>query len=117
LVAACFLVVGYVGAVLSPRWYRRATKVVQAETPVNATVSLRLESTSDSTHLYADVQSIDGPALDDPEVGLLIPRWDVTPLVGQDQDVEAWRDPRNGKVLAFKTGHGMLWTMPHWGHR
>ena len=117
LVAACFIVLGYVGAVLSPRWYRHATQVVQSATPVHAMVSLRLESDSDSTHLYADVQSIDGPPLDDPEVALLIPRWDVAPLVGEPREVEAWRDPESGKLLALRLEQGLLWSMPQWGHR
>lgn len=115
--AAVFLVVGFVGAVLSPRWYRHATRIVNSHTPVNATVALRLESDSETTHLIADVKDIDGEPPDDTDVSMLIPRWEVEPLTGRELQLPIWCDPDTHKLLAVKTERGLIWSMPHWGHR
>ena len=116
LIAGCvFLALGTLGMTLWPRWYQRATRVVETEKPVHASVRLRVESDSDSTTLFADIAQIDGAALADPAVPLLMPRWSTAQVAGQRLDVSAWRDPGSGKVLALETPWGRIWSMPHWG--
>lgn len=116
LSAGCiFLALGTLGMTLWPRWYQRATRVVETEKPVHASVRLRVESDADSTTLYADVAQIDGAALADSAVPLLMPRWSTARIAGQCLDVSAWRDPGSGKVLALETPWGRIWSMPQWG--
>jgi hypothetical protein len=118
LTAGCiFLALGTLGMTLWPRWYQRATRVVESERPVHASVRLRVESDSDSTSLFADIARIEGAALADPAVPLLLPRWPTDAVAGQRLDVSAWRDPESGKVLALETPWGRIWSMPHWGKR
>lgn len=111
LFCAVSLVVAYLGVVITPRWYRNATRVVTSERPVAGAMTLRIDKGSDSTALYARLYLPHGPAPDE-EIALLFPRWDVKRVLAPMTRVSVYRDPDSSDVVAIETSQGRLWSRP-----
>jgi hypothetical protein len=115
---ALFVLLAYAGVVWVPSWYRGASRVVASNQAVPGIARLRLDSSSDSTSLYARVVSPTHPESNrSDEVTLLIPRWSVAPLLDSDVQVLLFFHPVTKKVVALKTTQGLLWCVPHWSWR
>lgn len=106
------LVVAGFGIVCVPRWYRRAGYVVTAIPPVQSVATLLLESDSDSTSLYATVARPEDTIECMDRVALLIPQWDIHPLLGLCLPVALHVDPSTSRLMAITTQGGVLWCMP-----
>jgi len=105
--AAVTLAVAWLGTVVNPRWYRESTRIVSSVQPLPGSARLRLEPDSDSTSLYARVE----PSRAEGEIPLLLPRWDVRPLLDSDVPVSLYLHPRTSAVVALRTDRGLLWTI------
>jgi hypothetical protein len=102
--------VAYLGTVVSPRWYRHASRVVSSVQPVAGTAVLRLDSSSDSTWLYARLEPPSGSSVfASHEIALLFPRWDVGELLRSPISVSLYIDPATSRVAAIQTARGLLW--------
>jgi hypothetical protein len=75
--------------------------------PVPGSATLRLESDSDSTSLYARVGA--------GELALIVPRWGVNALLGGPVAVDLYVNPRTSGIVALRTDRGLLWTIPSLG--
>ena len=104
--------VGYIGTVVAPRWHRASSRVVGSEQGVEATVTLRLVSDSDSTSLYAQFEQQAESSLPAQEIQVIPPRWDITPLLARPISVSAYRHPVTSRIMAFDTPQGRLWSVP-----
>jgi hypothetical protein len=103
------LMLGYLGLVVVPRWYRRSSRIVATAEPVARRILMEIESSSDSTSLYATVLDASLPG---DRIAVLRPRWPVEPLRGATLDVSAYLDPVSRRPVAFRTPRGLLWCMP-----
>ncbi|SBO42094.1 hypothetical protein [Cyanobium sp. NIES-981] len=112
LFAAATLPVALFGLIGVPRWYRRAGRIVAGTPPRPALASLRLEEGSDSTALYAEVRIGESAAQALDAVALLIPAWDVGPLLGGPMPVGLYVDPERCRLVAIAVPQGMLWCLP-----
>lgn len=98
--------------VYAPRWYRRATWVLNNTQPQRMKLQLREESSSDSSNLYADLHT---PS-DIPSTGPLEthwvhhPRWDLKGV--SELMVKVYRDSSPGGPLVIETSKGLLWPYP-----
>lgn len=106
-----FAVSGF-GLFFVPRWYRRAANVVATNAPLPGLATLTLESGTDSTSLYATVSTLEPSARPLERIGLLIPRWDVRPLLGVSLTVDLHIEPSSSRLMAISTDRGVLWCMP-----
>ena len=106
-------VLTYLATVVAPRWYRNASQAVEASEPLEAQVSLRIVSSSNSRSLLAHLESsplpLTGSAPHD--VPLLMPTWDVTPLLTDPLTVSLF--VHDARIVALRTASGILWAMPH----
>ena len=116
---AAFLVFGYLGLVLAPRWYRDASRIVATGRPVTARVTLKREQDSESTWLRARVHTGAASAAARGEISLLVPRWDVAALLDSPIQVELHVDTVRNRVVALATERGLLWSIPYyrWAER
>jgi hypothetical protein len=105
LFAAVAFAIAWLGIVTVPRWYRRSAQVTLTGPSMPGTVTLILESDSDSTALYAKVQNVD-------RVGLLIPTWDFKPLLGATLPAKLYIDPTNSRLVAIQIDDHQLWCIP-----
>ena len=107
------LAIGYFGAIVAPRRYRAASHVVSSVGPVPDSMTLRLDSSSDSTSLYGRLEAVEGAGVFQPrEIPLLIPRWDIAPLLKTKTPVSVYIDPQTSDIVAFGTAAGLLWCLP-----
>jgi hypothetical protein len=104
---AVSLAVGWLGVVVAPRHYRESSRTVASVQPVPGSATLRLESDSDSTSLYARVGA--------GELALIVPRWGVNALLGGPVAVDLYVNPRTSGIVALRTDRGLLWTIPSLG--
>lgn len=106
--AVVALLLGYLGLIIVPRWYRRSSRVVSSVVPRAGRILLEIESGTDSTSLYATVLdgSPGGP------YAVLMPAWPVQPLLDASLDVSVYFDPVSQRPVAFRTPRGLLWCMP-----
>jgi hypothetical protein len=107
--AVVALLLGYLGLVVVPRWYRHSSSIVATAEPVACRILMEIESSSDSTSLYATVLDASLPG---DRIAVLRPRWPVEPLRGVTLDVSAYLDPVSRRPVAFRTPRGLLWCMP-----
>jgi hypothetical protein len=112
LFAAVTLPVALFGLIGVPLWYRRAVRIVSSTTPRPVLATLSLDEGSDSTCLDAELHGLKGAAGPLDAVALLIPTWDVRPLLGTPLDVGAYVDPERRRLVALSTPRGMLWCLP-----
>jgi hypothetical protein len=104
--------VAYLGAVVGPRWFREASRIVASARPVPGTAALRLDSSSDSTSLYARLEPSPGSSgFSSHEIAVLIPRWDVAELLRSLVPVSIYIDPATSRIAAIETGQGLLWVL------
>jgi hypothetical protein len=118
LFAVCVTDTGltYLATSVAPRWYRNASRAVASAEPLEAQVTLRIESSSDSRSLHAHLESSPLPITGSTphDLALLIPTWEVTPLLAGTQTVSLYlHGPR---IVAMRTPAGLLWALPH-AHR
>ena len=114
LVAAAFFSVAYVGIVIAPRWYRRASRVVASIQPTVATIVIHLEADSDSTSLYASFATSPSAASAEVErFPLVIPRWRIDSHLGTPIEAKVYRDPFSQRPVAFEITSGLLWCFPY----
>lgn len=106
-----FAVSGF-GLFFVPRWYRRAANVVATTTPWPGLATLTLETDSDSTSLYATVSTLETSARPLGHIAVLMPRWDVRPLLGASLSVDLHIEPSSSHLVAISTDRGLLWCMP-----
>jgi hypothetical protein len=106
-----FLGIGYLGTVRAPRWYRRATAVVRAQSPVRALITLHQREDRESISLYAVVESIE-TVLTTSEVSLNMPRRDMQHWLGHSLTAQVYIDPANGRLVALDIEAGRLWSLP-----
>ena len=112
LFAVVTLPIAAFGLVGVPRWYRRAGRIVSSTAPHPALATLSLDEGSDSTALYAEVRWSQGSAEPLHPVALVIPAWDVRPLLGLQLPVGGYVDPERSRLVALSTPQGMLWCVP-----
>jgi len=112
LFAVVAFAVSAFGIFFVPRWYRRAALVVSTAPRVPGIVSLTLEADSESTSLYATVSTPDPSFRLLERIALLIPRWDIRPLLGSSLSVGLHVDPSSSRLMAISTERGVLWCMP-----
>jgi hypothetical protein len=113
VVAMVFLAVAYLGTVVAPGGYRAASDVVSSVRPIPGSVVLRLESSSDSTALYGRLDALESErVVQRRELPLLLPRWDVAPLLRAPAPVTVYLDPQTSDIVAFRTASGLLWCIP-----
>jgi hypothetical protein len=105
-----FLLVGYLGLIIVPRWYSRSSRIVSSVEPGACRILLEIVSSPDSTSLYATILDASLPG---GRFAVLMPRWPVRPLLGASLDASAYLDPASQRPVAFRTARGLLWCMPH----
>jgi hypothetical protein len=114
LFAAASIPIAYIGLVIAPRWYRRASRVVASVRPTRTAIVLRLEADSDSTSLYASFATPPATAEVEPEAfPLVIPRWRVDLLLGTSIEADVYCDPSSQRPVAFRVPSGLLWCLPY----
>ena len=104
--------VAYVGVVVAPRWYRRASWVVATTRPLPAQLSLEVDRGTDTTTLYAIVDILDA-SREALRFAVLFPQWEVEPWYATRTDVTVFLDPESKRPVAIQTPRGMLWAKPH----
>jgi len=70
-------VFAYLGLIVLPRWYRRATVVVGSAIPTDAQAIFSLESNDEFTTLYASVSLPDPGATSLSQLVILVPPWPI----------------------------------------
>ena len=108
------LSVAYIGLVIAPRWYRRASRFVTSTRPTAGQIVLHLEADSDSTSLYASLITHSTMVTTQSDRFLLIwPRWPVKPILDTPIEAKIFRDPHTQRLVAFEVAGGFLWCFPH----
>jgi hypothetical protein len=108
------LPVAYIGLVIAPRWYRRASRFVTSTRPAVGQIVLHLEADSDSTSLYASLITQSTMATTQADRFLLIvPRWPVESILDAPIEAKIYRDPQTQRPVAFQVTGGFLWCFPH----
>jgi hypothetical protein len=102
--AVAALGVSYLGTVITPRWYRRATRVVASTRPSAAIIVVHREADSESTSLYVELEGSKLP--------LVMPAWVADLPLDQPVEAQVYRDPSTGDPLAFRIANGLLWRLP-----
>lgn len=119
LVGAFLLVVGWLASSYGPRWYRRASWVVQTVAP--SVMHLKIQITYDHTDKSRSLRVLLRPEHDDPNgpsaesLNVQWPSWDVETL--PEGPVEVFRDPQLGGPVVIRTSRGWLWSVPGSGFR
>jgi hypothetical protein len=109
--AVVALLLGYLGLIVVPRWYRRSSRIVSSVEPKACRILLEITSDSESTSLYATVLDMSHPG---GRFAVLMPQWSVQPLLGASLDVSVYLAPASQRPVAFRTPRGLLWCMPSW---
>ena len=104
--------VAYLGVVVAPRWYRRASWVVATTRPLPARLTLEVDRGTDTTTLYATLDMPDA-SREAQRFAVLFPRWEVEPLYATRTEVSVFLDPESNRPVAIQTPAGMLWAKPH----
>lgn len=115
LYGVVMLFLAWLMLVNAPRWYRRATWVLNNTQPQTSILCLREESSSDSTNLYADLYTIGDISGTEPlEIHWVHrPRWDLEGMLEQSESmVKVYRDPSPGGPVVIETSKGLLWPYP-----
>lgn len=105
---AIMLAIGYLSAVRAQRWYARTEWVLERTQPVDVTVVLHRDASSDSTHWEVEVTRAEGPE----RYPVLAPLWNADASISRPFAAQAFVDPVTGGAVAFKMEPGRLWVMP-----
>jgi hypothetical protein len=105
---AIMLAIGYLSAIRAQRWYARTEWVLERTQPVDVTVLLHREASSDSTHWEVEVTRAQGSE----RYPVLAPLWDAGRSISRPFAAKAFVDPMTGGAVAFKMEPGRLWVMP-----
>jgi len=112
LYGVVMLFLAWLMLVNAPRWYRRATWVLNNTQPHTSILRLREESSSDSTNLYADLYTpSDVSGMQPLETHWVHhPRWSLEGV--SESEVKVYRDPNPGGPVVIEADRGLLWSYP-----
>jgi hypothetical protein len=94
-------------------WYQTAARLVREVSPLDATISLQVDSDTESTCLR--VQTVLSGRLQPEQhrVAILTPSWDYQSLLGAAHPAAMFIDPKSHRVMAISTDLGVPWCIPH----
>lgn len=118
LAGAFFVLLGWLAFSYGPRWYRRASWVVQTVTPSVMHLKIQISYDTDrSRWLRALLRPESADAATQPEESLSMqwPSWDIETL--PEGPVEVYRDPLPGGPVVIRTARGWLWSAPGSGFK
>lgn len=118
LIGGFLLLVGWLASSYGPRWYRRASWVVQTVAP--SVMHLRVQITYDadksrSLRALLRPESADPAAPPAESISVQWPSWDVETL--PEGPAEVFRDPQPGGPVVIRASRGWLWSAPGSGSR